>query len=97
MEKETMFALTYCYEGGTCSTINPYGATLAVSNDIKKLQDEMAKCVAEDCVEPECEAEQWDDDKNFMVESSGENFATLRHRKDDGLYAEYNIKQVVVL
>lgn len=97
MEKETMFALTYFYEGGGCSTTYPYGATLAVSYDIKKLQDKMAKCVSEDCVEPECEEEQWDDDKNFMVESSGENFSTLRHRKDDGLYAEYTIKPVVVL
>ena len=97
MVKENMFALTYCYEGGGGSTTYPYGATIAVSNDIKKLQDKMAKCVAEDCVEPEGEEEQWEDDKNFMVESSGENFTTLRHRKDNGLYAEYKIKQVVVL
>jgi hypothetical protein len=92
-----MYALTYCFEGGSNSSSYPYGATIAVSNDIEKLREEMARCVEGDCYQPEDEDEQWDDDKNFQIDSQGMNFVTLSHRMDTHLYAEYKISEVQVL
>jgi hypothetical protein len=92
-----MYALTYCFEGSSNSGSYPFGATLAVSYDIEKLRKEMARCVEEDCFQPENEDAQWDDDKNFQIDSQGTDFIILSHRKDTQLYAEYKINKVDVL
>ena len=69
-----MYALTYCFEGGSNSGSYPYGATLAVSHNIEKLRAEMVRCVKEDCFEPDTEDAQWEDDKNFQIDSQGIDF-----------------------
>jgi len=88
-----MYALTYCYEG-TDNSI-PYGATLAVSTDIEKLEIEMKKCVAEDCEIDE--DDEWADDKNYIVYHKNDMEITLQHRKNINLYAKYTIRSVDVL
>lgn len=92
MEKK-MFALTFCYEGVDDCT--PYGATLAVSTDIEKLNTEMEKCVAEDCEIDE--DDEWADDKNFVVYARYDNGIALQHRNNINLYTKYTIHSVDVL
>lgn len=100
MEKK-MYALTYCYEG--TDNTNPYGATLAVSEDKDKLIAEMRKCVAFDCEQPNPDDEdyndgdEWSDDANFIVVEDYETQVVLQHRKNINLYAKYTIRSVDVL
>ena len=46
MEKKTMYALTFCYEGYEDNI--PTATTIAVSDSMQRLQEEMARCVEED-------------------------------------------------
>lgn len=92
MEK-VMYALTYCYEG--TDNAAPYGVTIAISNDIKKLRVKMKECVEEDCVENE--DDEWADDKNFTIHREYIDEITLQHTKDRSLFATYRIHQVDVL
>lgn len=99
--KKEMFALTYCYEG-TDGT-EPYGATLAVSEDKDKLIAEMRRCVATDCEQPNPDDEdyndgdEWNDGANYEVVDDYETEIVLQHRMNEDLYAKYTIRSVEVL
>lgn len=97
MEKE-MYALVYCFEGTDIN--NPFGMAIAVSTDIEKLRVEMAKSIAEDEKVKDGddgEPDEWNDAGNYEVESQGVDYAFLRHRCINHLYASYNIRRVDVL
>lgn len=89
--KKEMYALTYCYEG--TDNTDPYGATLAVSEDKDKLIAEMRRCVAEDYDD----GDEWSDNTNFKVIHDYETEVVLQHRMNENLYAKYTIRQVEVL
>lgn len=99
--KKEMYALTYCYEGTDYT--DPYGATLAVSEDKDKLIAEMQRCVAKDCEQPNPDDEdyndgdEWRDDANFEVVEDYETEVVLQHRMNEDLYAKYTICSVEVL
>ena len=99
--KKEMYALTYCYEG--TDNTDPYGATLAVSEDKDKLIAEMRSCVAKDCEQPNPDDEdyddgdEWNDDANFGVVHDYETEVVLQHRLNNNLYAKYTIRRVEVL
>ena len=93
MEK-TMYALTYCFEGTDQNA--PYGATIAVSYDKDKLYEEMMRCVEEDCSTP-ADGDEWDDSRNFEIDSKCDHFVTLVHKNINHLYAGYKITNVDVL
>ena len=94
-----MYALTYCFEGGSNSGSYPYGATIAVSYDIEKLQEEMMRCVEEDC-SPSGDGDEFDgcdDSRNFEVYSKGDIMVSLTHKFIPFLNARYRITNVDVL
>ena len=90
-----MYALTYCYEG--IEDMIAYGATIAVSKDIEKLRKKMEECIAEDCVCPEDEDEQYSTDLNFEVYDKFQDITHLSHRVYKNLCATYKITRVEVL
>ena len=92
MEKK-MFALTYCYEGYDDNV--PFATTIAVSEDIEILKNEMERCVKEDCEIDE--EDEWSDDKNFIPYRNCELETILQHKKHTNLYANYCIRQVELL
>ena len=97
MEKN-MYALIYCFEGTDIN--NPFGQAIAVSTDIEKLRAEMAKSIANDSNVAEGddgEPDEWNDAGNYEVESQGVDYALLRHRCINHLYASYKINIVDVL
>ena len=89
------YALTYCYEG--IEDMIAYGTTIAVSKDIEKLRKKMEECIAEDCVCPEDEDEQYSTDQNFEVYDKFQDIAHLSHRVYRNLCATYKITTVEVL
>lgn len=96
MEK-TMYALNYCFEGSDQTA--PYGATLAVSYDMEKLQEEMMRCVEEDCL-PSGDGDDFDgcdDSRNFEVYSKCDIMVRLTHKFIPFLNASYRITNVDVL
>lgn len=96
MEK-TMYALNYCFEGTEQNA--PYGATLAVSYDMEKLQEEMMRCVEEDCSPSgdDDEFDRCDDSRNFEVDSKCDRMVKLTHKFIPFLHAIYRITEVDVL
>ena len=90
-----MYVLTYCFEG--VDDMIAYGATIAVSKDIEKLRKKMEECIAEDCVCPEDEDEQYSTDQNYEVYDKFQDIAHLSHRVYKRLCATYKITKVEVL
>lgn len=89
-----MYALTFCYEG--CDDNYPYAQTIAVSEDINTLREEMEKCVEEDTQENE--DDEWDDSCNFQVyQRVGDYQVALQHKARTNLYTKYVIRNVNVL
>ncbi len=88
-----MYALTFCYEG--CDNNEPFAQTIAVSEDVNKLREEMEKCIEEDTQEDE--DDEWDDSCNFQVLFMGEAQASLQHKARTNLYIKYVIRNVNVL
>lgn len=88
-----MYALTFCYEG--CDNNEPYAQTIAVSEDVDKLREEMEKCIEEDT--QEIEDDEWDDSCNFQVLFIGDFQASLQHKARINLYIKYVIRNVNVL
>ena len=88
-----MYALTFCYEG--CDNNEPYAQTIAVSEDVDKLREEMEKCIEEDT--QEIEDDEWDDSCNFQVLFIGDFQASLQHKARINLYTKYVIRNVNVL
>ena len=95
MEK-FMYALTFCYEGIEGSTV-PHASTLAVSDDKEKLIQRMEEFVEQDCAEPDCEEDDWDDTCNYTVYKRSNNEVTLQHNDDTDLFITYKVEQVEVL
>lgn len=92
---KTMYALTYCFEGVDDNC--PYACTIAVSEDIEKLREEMMKCVEEDCTEPTDEDDVWNTDCNYSVWKECNREVSLQHRKYINLYTTYKIHSVKVV
>lgn len=90
---DTMYALTYCYEGSDGT--NPYGATLAVSTNLDRLRAEMMRCVDEDCEVDE--DDEWSTDKNFIAYIKYSDIVCLQHRKLTTVYAKYSISPVELI
>ena len=90
-----MYALTYCFEG--VDDMIAYGSTIAVSKDIEKLRKKMEECIAEDCVCPEDEDDQYSTDQNYEVYDKFQDIAHLSHRVYKRLCATYKITKVEVL
>ena len=93
-----MYALTFCYEG--CDDNYPYAQTIAVSENIDTLREEMEKCIEEDTQEDE--DDEWDDSCNFKVyQRVGDNqsiyMVSLQHKARINLYIKYEIRKVKVL
>ena len=88
-----MYALTFCYEG--CDNNEPYAQTIAVSEDVNKLREEMEKCIEEDTQENE--DDEWDDSCNFQVFFNGDFQVSLQHKARINLYTKYVIRNVNVL
>jgi hypothetical protein len=93
--KKTMFALTYCFEGVDDNC--PYACTIAVSEDIDKLREEMMKCVEEDCTEPTDENDDWNTDCNYQVFRKCGDDVMLQHKKYINLYATYKIHHTTMV
>ena len=92
--KKSIYALTFCYEG--VDDNYPYAVTIAVSEDVDKLREEMEKCIEEDTQENE--DDEWDDSCNFKVYQRIGNYqATLQHKARINLYTKYVINNVNVL
>lgn len=89
------YALTYNNEGVDDHT--PYACTIAVSEDIEKLREEMIKWVEEDCTEPTDEDDDWDIDCNYQVFKKCGDDVMLQHKKYINLYATYKIRKVKIL
>lgn len=90
----TMYALTYCYEGS--DSMSPYGATIAVSTDLDKLRAELMRCVDEDCEVDE--DDEWSTDKNFIAYIKySSDIVCLQHRKLTSVYAKYSISPVELI
>jgi hypothetical protein len=89
-----MYALTFCYEG--CDDNYPYAVTIAVSEDIDTLREEMEKCIEEDTQENE--DDEWDDSCNYQVyQRIGDNQVSLQHMSRTNLYTKYAIRNVKML
>ena len=88
-----MYALTFCYEG--CDNNEPFAQTIAVSEDVDKLREEMEKCIEEDTQENE--DDEWDDSCNFQVFFNGDLQVSLQHKARINLYTKYVIRNVNVL
>jgi hypothetical protein len=88
-----MYALTFCYEG--CDNNEPFAQTIAVSEDVDKLREEMEKCIKEDTQENE--DDEWDDSCNFQVFFNGDFQVSLQHKARINLYTKYVIRKVNVL
>lgn len=89
-----MYALTFCYEG--CDDNYPFAQTIAVSENIDTLREEMEKCIEEDTQENE--EDEWDDSCNFQVyQRIGDYQVSLQHMARTNLYAKYVIRNVNVL
>ena len=89
-----MHALTFCYEG--CENNNPYAQTIAVSENIDTLREEMEKCIKEDTQKNE--DDEWDDSCNFGIyQRIGNDIVLLQHMKIINLYTKYVIRNVNVL
>ena len=99
MEKKTMYALTFCYEGNPNNDTYRYATTIAVSDDKDKLIAEMNKCIEEDCGINE--EDEWDDEYNYNVIQKVITdyiaFTVLRHNKHTDLYTKYHIAKTEVL
>lgn len=97
MEKKTMYALVWCYEGYDDNT--PIGSAVAVSEDKEKLYAELAECIAEDTREPdeENEEDEWSDNCNFKVIREMKDDVLLQHSVNTDLYVHYTIRSVSVL
>ena len=89
----TMYALTYYYEGSDGSA--PYGATIAVSTNLDKLRNKMMRCVDEDCEVDE--NDEWATDKNFIVDAKYVDEVCLQHRNLITVYAKYSISPVELI
>ena len=72
-----MYALTFCYEGVDDNA--PFATTIAVSESVQRLREEMAKCVESDTRINE--EDEWDDDCNFIVNMNYGDVVTLQHRE----------------
>ena len=99
MEKKTMYALTFCYEGNPNFNYYPYAQTIAVSYDLNTLIEKMERCITEDCeVNKE---DEWDDSMNFTVDSKVHYndviYTILQHKINTELYTKYRISPVNVL
>ena len=89
-----MYALTFCYEG--CDNNYPYAQTIAVSENIDTLREEMEKCIEEDTQENE--DDEWDESCNFKVyQRIGDYQVSLQHKARINLYIKYVIRNVNVL
>lgn len=89
----TMYALTYCYEGSDSEA--PCSITIAVSTDLDKLRTEMTRCVDEDCEVDE--DDEWSTDKNFIAYIKYSDVVHLQHRKSTNVYAKYHISPVKLI
>lgn len=88
-----MYALTFCYEGVDDNA--PFATTIAVSESIQRLREEMAKCVESDTRINE--EDEWDDDCNFIVNMNYGDVVTLQHRERNNLYTSYRIHKVDIV
>ena len=89
-----MYALTFCYEGVVDNY--PFAQTIAVSENIDTLREEMEKCIEEDTQENE--DDEWDDSCNFQVyQKIGDYQVSLQHMARTNLYTKYEIRKVKVL
>ena len=100
MEKKTMYALTFCYEGSPNDDMYPYARTIAVSDNMDALIAEMNKFVEDDCEVNE--ENEWDDEYNFKIYREvkcDDQFAyiVLQHKKYTDLYTKYHIAKTEVL
>lgn len=86
----TMYALTYCYEGSDSEA--PCGITIAVSTNLDKLRTEMMRCVDEDCEVDE--DDKWSTDKNYIAYVEYSDIVRLQHRQLPNVYAKYYISHV---
>lgn len=88
-----MYALTFCYEG--CYDNSAFAQTIAVSENIDTLREEMEKCIKEDTQEDEDDE---DDSCNFKVyQRIGDDIVSLQHQARTNLYMKYEIRKVKVL
>jgi hypothetical protein len=90
METKQMYALTFCYEGYENNI--PTATTIAVSDSMQRLQEEMARCVEEDTRVDE--EDEWCDDCNFIVMENYGHYVKLRHTHRTELYQTYIITSV---
>ena len=95
--KKDMYALTFCYEGVEGSTV-PHASTLAISDDQEKLIQRMEEFIEQDCEEPDCVEDGWDDTCNYTIYKRIDSYeVTLQHNKDTDLFITYKIERVEVL
>jgi hypothetical protein len=88
-----MYALTFCYEGVDDNA--PFATTIAVSESVQRLREEMAKCVENDTRINE--EDEWDDDCNFIVNRYYGDVVTLQHKERINLYTSYRIHKVDIV
>lgn len=88
-----MYALTFCYEGVDDNA--PFATTIAVSESVQRLREEMAKCVENDTRINE--EDEWDDDCNFIVNRYYGDVVTLQHKERNNLYTSYRIHKVDIV
>lgn len=88
-----MYALTFCYEGVDDNA--PFATTIAVSESVQRLREEMAKCVESDTQINE--EDEWDDTCNFIVNMNYGDVVTLQHRERNNLYTSYRIHKVDIV